>query len=111
MKHRMSVRLSFTLLFAIIFNLITAGRVAAAPLAPAPVAPADGASVIVPFTISWTAVNDPSGIVAYNGQGSSSPDFPPVILQSSTNGATQDNVSGLSNGTYYWRVQAVNGAF
>src|SRR4029079_13268662 len=29
----------------------------------------------------------------------------------STNGATQDAVSGLANGTYFWRVQAVNGAF
>src|SRR2546425_3154398 len=32
-------------------------------------------------------------------------------LQNSTNGATQDIVSGLANGTYFWRVQAVNGAF
>jgi hypothetical protein len=34
-----------------------------------------------------------------------------VLLQSSTNGATQDTVSGLANGAYFWRVQAVNGAF
>jgi hypothetical protein len=34
-----------------------------------------------------------------------------VLLQNSTNGATQDSVSGLANGTYFWRVQAVNGAF
>jgi hypothetical protein len=29
-----------------------------------------------------------------------------VSLQNSTNGATQDTVSGLPNGTYFWRVQA-----
>src|SRR5207245_1697512 len=63
------------------------------------------------LSISWSAVSDPSGIVAYNWQVSSSSTFTPVILQNSTNGATQDIVSGLANGTYFWRVQAVNGAF
>jgi hypothetical protein len=101
-----------SLLFAIILCLSTGGRVAAAgPPAPSPVSPADGAGVTQPFTISWTAVSDPSGIVAYNWQVGSSSAFASVILQSSTNGATQDTVSGLANGTYFWRVQAVNGAF
>jgi len=83
----------------------------AAPAAPSPVSPADGASVSQPFTISWTAVSDPSGIVAYNWQVSSSSAFASVLIQSSTNGATQDTVSGLADGTYFWRVQAVNGQF
>ncbi len=61
--------------------------------------------------ISWSAVTDPSGIVAYNWQVSPSSTFSPVIEQSSTNGQTQDTVSGLANGTYFWRVQAVNGNF
>ena len=108
MKSRMSARLSFTLLFAIVLGLSAA---AAAPPAPSPVSPADGASVTEPFTISWTAVSDPSGVVAYNWQVSSSPAFTSVLLQSSTNGATEDTVSGLANGIYFWRVQAVNGAF
>ncbi|PYQ73843.1 MAG: hypothetical protein DMG01_21870, partial [Acidobacteria bacterium] len=65
-----------------------------------------------PFTISWSSVSDPSGIVAYNWQVSSSSSFTPVILQNSTNGqTTAATVSGLANGTYFWRVQAVNGAF
>src|SRR6185503_748927 len=96
-------------LFAII--LCISGAVAAAPTAPSPLSPADGASVTEPFTISWTAVSDPSGIVAYNWQVSSSSTFTTSLLQNSTNGATQDSVSGLANGTYFWRVQAVNGAF
>jgi hypothetical protein len=61
--------------------------------------------------ISWTAVSDPAGIAAYNWQVSSSSAFTSVLLQSSTNGATQDTVSGLADGTYFWRVQAVSGDF
>jgi hypothetical protein len=65
----------------------------------------------VPFTISWAAVSDPSGIVAYNWQVSSSSTFSSVVEQNSTNGQLQDIVSGLPNGTYFWRIQAVNGNF
>jgi hypothetical protein len=83
----------------------------AAPPAPTPLGPANGASVQVPFTISWSAVTDPAGIVAYNWQVSTTSAFSPVILQDSTSGQTQDTVSGLADGTYFWRVQAVNGAF
>ena len=108
----MKIRPALTLLFVLVLDVATGGRLAAAvPLAPTPLSPADSASVLVPFTISWSAVSDPSGIVAYNWQVSSSSNFTPVILQNSTNGQTQDIVSGLANGTYFWRVQAVNGAF
>jgi hypothetical protein len=81
------------------------------PPAPSPLAPANGAQVTVPFTISWSAVSDPRGIVAYNWQVSPSSTFSPVIELNSTSGQTQDTVSGLANGTYFWRVQAVNGNF
>ncbi|HET9282797.1 MAG TPA: fibronectin type III domain-containing protein [Candidatus Angelobacter sp.] len=84
--------------------------VAAVP-APALLSPASGASLPTPLTISWSAVSDPSGIIGYNWQVSTSSNFTNVILQNSTNGQTQDTVSGLPNGTYFWRVQAVNGAF
>ncbi|MFL5309744.1 MAG: hypothetical protein ACJ79H_04745, partial [Myxococcales bacterium] len=80
----------------------------AAPAAPTALSPADGAALLEPFTISWSAVSDPSGIVAYNWQVSPSSSFNPVVLQNSTMGPTQDTVSGLANGTYFWRVQAVN---
>ncbi|MGN6700426.1 MAG: hypothetical protein ACTHMR_19905 [Thermomicrobiales bacterium] len=81
------------------------------PPAPAPLAPAAGASVTEPFTLAWSAVSDPSGIAAYNWEISPSSTFSPVIKLNSTNGATQDIVSGLPTGTYFWHVQAVNGAF
>jgi hypothetical protein len=79
------------------------------PPAPTSLAPPNGAQVTVPFTVSWSAASDPSGIVAYNWQVSPSSSMSPVIELNSTSGATQDSVSGLSNGTYFWRVQAVNG--
>src|SRR5207302_2439748 len=71
------------------------------PAAPTPLAPVNGASVTVPFTASWSAVSDPSGIIAYNWQVSPSSTFAPVILQNSTSGQTQATVSGLANGTYF----------
>jgi hypothetical protein len=75
-------------------------------------APTTGANLQSPLTISWSAVTDPSGILGYNWQVSTSSTFPTVALQNSTNvGITQDTVSGLPNGTYFWRVQAVSGAF
>jgi hypothetical protein len=112
MKFQTCGRSGLTLLFAIIIFISAGGRaVAAAPAAPSAVSPTDGASVTEPFTISWTAVSDPTGIIAYNWQVSSSSAFTSVLLQNSTNGETQASVSGLANGTYFWRVQAVNGAF
>jgi hypothetical protein len=90
---------------------LSAANAFAAPPAPNPLGPANAASVQVPFTISWSAVTDPAGIVAYNWQVSASSSFSPVILQNSTSGQTQDIVSGLGDGTFFWRVQAVNGAF
>jgi len=105
----MKNRRALTLLFVLV---LTVGRgAAAAPQAPTLLAPADNASVEVPFAISWSAVSDPNGIVAYNWQASSVSSFATIVQQNSTNGETQDTVSGLPNGTYFWRVQAVSGAF
>ncbi|HEX5502688.1 MAG TPA: hypothetical protein VFW96_08700, partial [Thermomicrobiales bacterium] len=81
------------------------------PAAPTPLAPAAGASVTEPFTLSWSAVGDPSGIAGYNWEIAASSAFSPVILPGSTDGATQDTVSGLPAGAYVWRVQAVSGNF
>jgi hypothetical protein len=81
-------------------------------VAPNPLSPANGASVQTPFTISWSAVSDPSGILGYNWQISSSSSFSPLVKQDSVNDpTTQSTVSGLAVGTYFWRVQAVSGAF
>ena len=84
----------------------------AVPLAPSPIAPASGDSVQTPFAISWSAVSDATGIIGYNWQVSPSSSFSPVIVADSTDGVTTAAaVSGLANGTYFWRVRAVNGAF
>ena len=95
----------------VLVALATTGRAQTAPSAPALLSPASGASVQIPFAISWSSVSDPAGIVAYNWQVSASSSFSPVILQNSTSGETQATVSGLATGTYFWRVQAVNGSF
>jgi hypothetical protein len=90
------------------------GSAAAAtpPPAPAPVAPANGAGVALPFTISWGAVSDPSGILAYNCQVSATSTFAKVLRADSVMAPTRsDTVSGLGNGTYFWRVQAVSNDF
>ena len=96
------------------FALILAGvsHAFAAVAVPNPLSPASGSNLTSPLTISWSAVTDPSGILGYNWQVSTSSTFPTIALQNSTNvGITQDTVSGLPNGTYFWRVQAVSGAF
>lgn len=94
-----------------VFGFTVSSATAGSPPAPASLSPANGAQVTVPFTISWAPVSDPSGIVAYNWQVSPSSSMSPVIMLNSTSGQTQDTVSGLAAGTYFWRVQAVNGAF
>ncbi len=100
------------LILALILVLGAACSAFAAVAVPTPLAPATGANLQSPLTISWSAVTDPSGILGYNWQVSTSSTFPTVALQNSTNvGITQDTVSGLPNGTYFWRVQAVSGAF
>src|SRR5437867_1324041 len=55
----------------------------AAPAAPVPAAPASGSSLLEPFAISWSAVTDPNGIVAYNN-----PLPPPPAPLSPVNGPT-----------------------
>ena len=79
-----------------------------APAAPTLVSPAAGATVTTPFTITWAA---PSGTVtAYNWQVGTSSDFATKAAVGSTGGSTTSaTVSGIPNGTYFWRVQAVNG--
>ena len=101
-----------TFLFALTLILAAVCPAFAAVAVPNPLSPASGSNLTTPLTISWSSVTDPSGILGYNWQVSTSSTFPTVALQNSTNvGITQDTVSGLPNGTYFWRVQAVSGAF
>ncbi|PYR49161.1 MAG: hypothetical protein DMF95_12720 [Acidobacteria bacterium] len=109
--HTLNIRPALTLLSVLVLSVAGGGRAAAAPPAPTPLAPANNATVQIPFAISWSAVSDPAGIVAYNWQVSPSSSFTPVVQQNSTSGQTQDTVGGLATGIYFWRVQAVSGAF
>ncbi|MDQ0676607.1 hypothetical protein QFZ36_004233 [Pseudarthrobacter siccitolerans] len=81
------------------------------PPAPVLLSPANSASVTTPFTISWSQVLDPASLNGgYNWQISSSSAFTSLVLRDSTApNTTQASVSGLVNGTYFWRVQAVDG--
>jgi hypothetical protein len=83
-----------------------------APAAPALLAPADGASVTTPVTLDWTETFDPSLSAngGYNWQVSTTSSFSTIVVRDSTLPTeTQDTVSGLPAGTYFWRVQAVDG--
>ena len=81
-----------------------------APGAPTLVAPADGASVLTPFEISWARPADETPISAYNWQVSARSDFATVAAVGSTGAdVTSATVTRIPNGTYFWRVQAING--
>lgn len=108
----MNTRRLLIFLYAFVLLIAASNRAhAATPPVPVPLSPAAGGSVLAPFPLSWSAVSDRTGIVAYNWEISTSSAFTSVILQNSTNGQTQDTVSGLASGVYYWRVQSVNGGF
>ncbi|MDT4960095.1 MAG: hypothetical protein QOD31_3894 [Pseudonocardiales bacterium] len=109
---RIAATRAFALVLVVVLALagLSGTAVALPPAAPVLLGPADGAtSVTIPFTISWSAV---SGAGGYNWQISKSSDFGTVIErnQALLPGAatTNDVVSGLAAGTYFWRVQAVN---
>jgi len=84
------------------------------PAAPAPVSPANGASVTTPVTLSWSATIDPNPASqngGYNWEVGTSTSFATVVVRDSTlPSVTQASVGGLAAGTYFWRVQAVDGA-
>lgn len=84
----------------------------APPPAPTQIAPANGAQVLVPFTLSWSQVLDPTAVNGgYNWEISSNSTFSLLVARDSTRpDQTEDIVGGLANGTYFWRVQAVNAA-
>src|SRR5207249_105343 len=84
------------------------------PPTPAPIAPAAGAALVQPITLAWGDVVAPGGpIGSYTWQVSPTSTFGFIIAAGFTNAPgdgspprTQDNVSGLPNGTYFWRVKA-----
>ena len=81
------------------------------PVAPTLLAPANSTSVTMPLTISWSQLPDVGG---YNWEIGLSSDFSSVIERNPAllvgAATTRDVVSGLPDGTYFWRVQAVSRA-
>ena len=83
------------------------------PPAPALLEPASGAALVQPMMLRWSAVTDPDGpIESYIWQVGTTSGFTLVIASGFTDVRhgdpvpTQDRVSGLPNGTYFWRVRA-----
>src|SRR5918998_3496295 len=81
------------------------------PPAPTLASPENGASVVTPFTISWNPVADAHGIKAYNWHLSTSSTFSSFAAAGTVTGdVTQASVTNtLAPGTYFWRVNAVDG--
>src|SRR6185312_6535758 len=86
----------------------------AAPPAPVLVSPANGTSLVQPITLDWNPVSAPGGpIGSYTWQVSTTSTFTTIIASGFTNidsdpsipTRTADRVSGLPNGTYFWRVK------
>src|SRR5438094_5668709 len=95
------------------FTLKGIAQTPSPPPPPSLVAPANGASLVQPMTLKWSAVVDPDGpIVSYTWQVGTTSAFSVVIASGFTdtrNGdpvPTQASVSGLPNGSYFWRVKA-----
>ena len=89
-------------------------RLAFSPPAPVLVSPANGASLVQPITLDWNPVSAPGGpIGSYTWQVGTTNTFTTVIASGFTNmdadpsvpTPTADKVSGLPNGTYFWRVK------
>src|SRR4029434_6973297 len=85
-----------------------------APPAPVLAAPANGASLVQPITLDWNAVSAQDGqIGSYTWQIATTSAFTTVIASGFTNmdsdpsvpTRTADKVSGLPNGTFFWRVK------
>src|SRR4051812_13068297 len=83
------------------------------PPAPTLVAPNSGASAMQPVSLQWTAVSDPDGpIGSYTWQVATTNAFSVVIADGFTDVRNGDPIptvarlSGLANGTYFWRVKA-----
>ena len=101
--------------------LSSAALAQTAPPAPVLAAPASGASLVQPITLRWNPIVDPDGpIGSYTWEVSTSSTFGTVVASWFTNleapeipTSTVAQVSGLANGTYFWRVrgsQDVGGA-
>ncbi len=110
-SHTLVAGLSLTA--ALVFVGGTAAQ--SAPPAPTLSAPVSGASLVQPILLDWNAVSATGGpIGSYTWQVSAGSGFTNIIASGFTNmesdssipTRTEDKLSGLPNGTYFWRVKA-----
>src|SRR5499426_659181 len=100
-----------------VYMALSAGALTASaqtpPPAPTLLAPAPGAALVQPITLSWSTVVDPDGpIGSYTWQVSNTSTFATIVASGFTNASgdptiptrTDAMLSGLPNGTYFWRV-------
>lgn len=78
------------------------------PGPPTAVAPPPGASVTEPVALSWQPPAKPRAL-HFQWQVSTDPSFRTLALTATTAAnVTSTTLSGLADGTYYWRVQSVS---
>ena len=86
-----------------------------APAAPTVLSPANGASVTQPVRLDWSDVTDLNGpVIGYDWQVAATSGFTSVIAWGTpwypAEGQpppSEDRLSGLPNGTYFWRVRTI----
>src|SRR5437867_94797 len=111
MMTKLTVALFTAMLF---FGSAVTAAARTPPPAPSLISPAAGASLVQPITLAWSSVVDPDGpIGSYTWQVSTTSTFASIIAAGATNqpdatipAPTRDKLSGLPNGTYFWRVKA-----
>lgn len=85
------------------------------PPPPTLLEPANGAALAQPITLAWNPIVDPDGpIGSYTWQVGTSSTFSTIVAQGFQNmwseempPATREKLSGLPNGTYFWRVSGI----
>jgi hypothetical protein len=110
----MKPRSTFAFLLVVLATSAIETAAQTPPPAPALVEPASGAALVQPIGLRWSAVVDPDGpIGSYTWQVATTSAFTVVIASGFTDSRygdpipTQDRVSGLPNGTYFWRVKCI----
>src|SRR5215510_914863 len=110
----MTRRYIFTAIHIALLACVFTAAAQTPPPAPSLVEPAAGAALVQPITLGWGAVVDPDGpIGSYTWQVGTSSTFSTIIasgfedmVSDTIPTPTQDKISGLPNGTYFWRVKA-----
>jgi hypothetical protein len=95
------------------FTLAVDAQSPTPPPAPTLLAPPSGAALVQPITLRWSAVSDPDGpIGSYTWQLASTSSFTSIIASGFTDLSdgdpppTEARLSGVPNGSYFWRVRA-----